>query len=174
MYIGECPIPGASTHACFTRILPTPNADIQRHLWRLVCAAGLSRDPSIGVRDLRIQHCIALPTAGMLLTATRTNAPLLQPNCAALARVTNLDVLLLRFGPMSRPDFMGKDVCACLIQHDPRGLIVAHEGYWASVPPHGGILLRHPLPDMPDWHVNNEGMMMSVGGDLDIASASTP
>lgn len=174
MYIGECPIPSAYTHACFTRILPTPNEDIQRHLWRLVCAAGLSRYPPIGARDPRMQNCILLPTAGLLLTATRTDAPLLEPNCAVLARVTNLDVLLLRFGPTSGPEIIGKEVRACLIQHDPRGLIVAREGYRASVPPHGGILLRHPLPDLPDWHVTNKGMMMSVGGDLDIAIASTP
>ncbi len=174
MNIGECPAPGAYTHAHFTRIMPPPNEDIQRSLWRLVCAASLLRDPSIGARDPRMQNCILLPAARMLLTATRTHAPLLEPNCAVLARVTNLNVLLLRFGPTSGPDFIGKEMRACLIQHDPRGLIVAHEGYRASVLAHGGILLRHHLPTEPGWHVSNDGMMMSIGADIDIASASTP
>jgi hypothetical protein len=174
MYIGKCPIPGAYTHAHFTRILPPPNEDTQRRLWGLVCAAGLSVDPSIGARDLRIKYCILLPAAGMLVTATRTHAPLLEPNCADLARVTSLDVLLLRFGPRSSPEFEMKNVRACLIQHDPCGHIVAREGYRASVPSHGGILLCNPLPKMPDWHVSHEGMMMSVGADLAKASASTP
>lgn len=174
MYFGEYPILGAYTRGHFTRTLPPPNEDIQRRLWRLVCAAGLYIDPSIGVRDPRIQNCILLPAAGMLVTATRTHAPMLEPNCADLARVTNLNVLLLRFGPTPGPDFISKDVGACLIQHELGEHIVAREGYTASVPPQGGILLCHLLPNMPDWHVSHKGVMTSVGVGLATASASTP
>ena len=174
MYIGECPILGAYTRGQFTRTLPPPNEDIQRRLWRLVCAAGLYIDPSIGARDPRMQNCILLPAARLLLTATRTHAPLLEANCADLARVTNLDVLLLRFAPTTGPGMTSEDVCACLIQNDPCGRIVAQEGYIASGPPQGGILLCHPLPNMPDWYVSHEGMMMLVGANLAIARASTP
>ena len=174
MYIGDCPIPGPHARVPFTRILPPPSEDILRRLWRFVFATGLTIDPLIEARDRRIQHCIVLPTAGMLVTATRAHAPLLEPNCAVLAEVTNLDVLLLRFGPMSDPGFASEEVRACLIKNDPRERIVAREGYRASVPPQGGIMLRHPLPDKPDWHVNNQGIMMSVGADFHMADASTP
>jgi hypothetical protein len=174
MHTDACPISGAYTHAHLRRLLPLPNADIQRRLWRLVYETGLSSDASIGARDPSLQHCILLPGPGLLVTATRAQAPLLQVNCADLACVTGLDVLLLRFCSESGTDFTGMGVSACLIQHNTGGHIVAREGYGASVPPQGGILLRHDLADVPDWHVSHEGMTTAVGADLDQTSASRP
>lgn len=173
MNIGTCPLPGAYPYAHLRRILPTPSDDIQRQFRRLAYATGLSIDASIGARDLRLQHCILLPTAGLLVTATRAHAPLLEANCADLARVTNLDVLLLRFRPPSGGGLTSKDVRACLIQHDDRGHIEAREGYAASVLPQDGILLRHALPEVPDWHVSQQGMITVAVADLGQASAST-
>jgi hypothetical protein len=174
MNIGTCPIQGAYPHAHLRRILPTPSDDIQRQFRRLFYATGLSVDASIGARDPRLRHCILLPTAGLLVTATRTHAPLLEANCADLARVANLDVLLLRFRPPSGGGLASKDLSACLIQHDDRGQIVAREGYTASVLPQNGILLRHALPEVPNWHVSHQGMITVAVANLDQASASTP
>lgn len=167
MNIGVCPNPGAYPHAHFSSILPSPSDDIQRQVRRLVCETGLSSDASICARDPRLQHSVLLPAAGLLVTATRAYAPLLEANCADLARVTGLDVLLLRFGTSSGPDFKRSDVHACLIQHDAGGSIIAREGYFVSVPSQGGILLRHALPEVPDWHVSHDGMITVVGIGFD-------
>ena len=166
MNIGACPNAGAYPHANLPRILPTPGDDIQRQFRHLVCETGLSIDASIGARDPRLQHCILLPAAGLLVTATRAFAPLLEVNCANLARVTSLDVLLLRFALSSGPDFTHRGINACFIQHGAGESILAREGYLVSVPSQGGIMLRHALPEVPDWHVSHAGMTTAAGAGL--------
>lgn len=141
------------------RVLPCPNADIQRQLWRLLDEAGLCSDASIGARDPRLQHCILLPGPGLLVTATRAHSPILEANCAELARLANLDVLLLRFVPQSDSGLTTERASACLIRHDWSGHIVAREGYRPSVPPQGSILLRHHVLDMPNYYVSHTGTM---------------
>lgn len=166
MIIGVCPNSGAYPHANLPRILPTPSDDIQRQCRRLLCETGLSIDASIGARDPRLPHCILLPAVGLLVTATRAYAPLLEANCADLARITSLDVLLLRFALSSGPDFTQRGINACFIQHGAGGSIIAREGYLVSVPSQGGILLRHALPEVPDWHVSHAGMTTAAGAGL--------
>lgn len=173
MYIGSCPMQGANTRAHAMRILPTPNADILRLLRRLAHATGLASDASIGARDPRLQHCILLPTAGLLVTATRAHAPLLEANCAHIACIANIDVLLMRFGPQTDPNFANKDASVCLIKHGAAGHVVAREGYELMIPPPGGILLRHALPDVPDWYVGPAGMTLIGRAGLCGGSAST-
>lgn len=167
MNIGVCPNSGAYPHANLSGILPTPGDHIQRQFRRLVCETGLSIDASIGAFDPRLQHCILLPAVGLLVTATRAYAPLLEASCADLARVTSLDVLLLRFVPQFNPAAARGEVNACLIEHDTGGGIIAREGYVLSVRSQGGILLRHALPEVPDRLVSHEGMITSVRARLD-------
>jgi len=164
---------GADTRGLSLRILPSPNADILRLLRRLVHATGLASDASVGAHDPRLQHCILLPTAGLLVTATRAHAPLLEANCAHIACVATVDVLLMRFSPPTTPDSVSKDASACLIKHDAAGRLIAREGYEVQIPPQGGILLRHALKDVPDWHVGPAGMTPTTDADLSEASVST-
>lgn len=174
MKTGVCPNSGAYPHANLPRILPTPSDDIQRQFRRLACETGLSVDASICARDPRLEHCILLPVAGLLVTATRAHAPLLEANCADLARVTSLDVLLLRFARSPGTDLTRRHVSACLIQHDAGGRIIAREGYLVSVPSQGGILLRHALSEVSDWHVSHAGMATVVVAGSGKAGAITP
>ena len=134
---------GAYAHAHSTHVLPAPNADIQRKLHRLIQETGLAYDKSFAERDPRLQHCMLLAGAGLLVTATRAQAPLLTANCADLACLADLNVLLLRFCSHPSPSSRSVGVSACLLLHDKSGQIIAREGYRAIVPPHGGLLLRH-------------------------------
>ena len=88
---------GAYAHAHSTHALPAPNADIQRKLHRLIQETGLAYDTSFAKRDPRLQHCMLLAGAGLLVTAIRAQAPLLTANCADLACLADLNVLLVRF-----------------------------------------------------------------------------
>lgn len=159
MQIDACPLPGAYTRAQFRRILPLPNADIERQLRRFIRDTGLSSDATIGVRDPRLQHCILLPGPGLLLTATRTQTPLLETHCAQIARITNFPVLLLRMGGRSGLRSTSEGTGACLICHDVDGHLATHEGYSAYVPAQGGILLRHTSVVACDYQINDAGMV---------------
>jgi len=146
---------GAHFHAHRMGALPVPSDDIQRQLRRFIEATGLPYDAAIATRDPLLEHCMFLPEAGLLVTATRAQAPLLGANCVDLARCTDLDVLLLRFGPRPHQPIQTVGITACLISHVDNVQLVSREGYRAIIPPGGGLLLRHVLEHLPDYQVGH-------------------
>lgn len=161
MYLSSPTLPGTYPCVCATTVMPVPAPTAFRGLRSLIHATGLAWDAGIGLRDERLGHCIALPEAGVLLTATRASAPLLQSNCANVARISGLHTALLRFGSAQGTESQDIPVSACLILHDARGRLVAQEGYHIKTLPEGGLLLRHPLPAVADYLVGTAGLVLA-------------
>jgi hypothetical protein len=117
-------------------------------------ATGLAYDAAICARNQRLEHCIILPGSGLMMTATQACAPLLQPNCVAIAQETGLHVLLLRYGSARAIPDPAADARACPFRHDSFGHLVAQEGYQPAALTKGVLLLRHTSPNIPEYQVS--------------------
>jgi hypothetical protein len=93
-----------SGRACADAILPPSSPAVQRRMLATVHAMGaLIRQA--GSADPKLQGCLALPFAAIVLAGTACARPLLFAECDALAHYTGHDVIVLRYDALQGATF---------------------------------------------------------------------
>ncbi|AQR72865.1 hypothetical protein [Sphingomonas sp. LM7] len=80
---------------CSDDVLPHPSPTVQRRMLATVHTMGALIHPP-GSAGPKLQGCLVLPLAGIILAGTACARPLLFAEYDALARATNHDVIILR------------------------------------------------------------------------------
>lgn len=132
--------------------LPRACDDITRRVRALARTLGLPCDPFAPPEHRTLAGIVPVLSAQLLLTGTRTAAPLLEKECIQIARSFECDLILLR---KEQPVDRNLAIFARRAQGEARRW---HEGYGLRVHQHIGNLLISSSGAGPFWLVDHDGL----------------